>query len=296
MSEVGSHGYLHQAGAKYPEYLGLEWGPSLPVTIAMTLHALRVSYEVRKMLNASGRLPWFHEVFVLLTLSFGGGILTALLLGQPQPWLVNNGMVPTYSLVYLAVGFAPADIVYRILRAAAPLSDMALAAVDGAIRGYGVTASGVEMIRRMDGPISQSLTAMVVVGTLLGCGGGVIEDLIQMSKRQWAFRTPTLLQRPNYDMAITFTTVVFYILSTRAWVFSAQHPGLLGSHALDAAVSAVVPHLSPEMARVCCGLLCATALSVKSFGDYRAYPPNASGSTATAKPAKERASSTKKVQ
>ncbi|KAJ1986362.1 hypothetical protein H4R33_003403 [Dimargaris cristalligena] len=263
--------YLAHAEANYPVYLATEWGPHLPVAIAMTLHALRVSYEVRKMLNINGRLPMLHEVFVLLTLSFGGGIISASLLGNPQPWLVNNGMIPTYGLVYLAVGFFPGDFVFQLLRLLSPASDIFLAAVDGAIRGYGVTVAGVEMVRNMDGPISQSLTAMLVIGTVLGCGGGIIEDVIQMSKRSWALRTPTFFQRPNVDMGITFTTVVFYIFSTRLWRFDDQHPGLIGAAWLDAIIEWMIPELAPETARVLCGLFCAGALSYKALGDHRQY-------------------------
>ncbi|KAJ1912122.1 hypothetical protein IWQ60_009809 [Tieghemiomyces parasiticus] len=263
--------YLARAEQNYPVYLAAEWSPSFPVAIAMTLHALRVSYEVRKMLNCSGRLPTAQEIFALLTLSFGGGILSALMLGKPQPWLVNNGMIPTYTLVYLAVGFCPQDWVFRILRMLSPASDVFLAAVDGAIRGYGVTATGVEMVRGMEGPISESLTAMIIIGTVLGCGGGIIEDVIQFSKRSWNFRTPTLLQRPNFDIGITFSSVLFYIFSTRTWSFAVQHPGLIGAEWIDALIELLVPHLTPETARGVCGLFCAGSLAYKAVGDHVRY-------------------------
>ncbi|KAJ1657223.1 hypothetical protein IWQ61_003340 [Dispira simplex] len=252
----------------YSVFVNREWGPALPITITMTFHALRVSYEVRKLMQVRGRLHWAHEVFLLLTLSFGGGILTSLLLGRPQPWLINSAMVPTYSLVYLAVGFFPGDLVYKLLRACAPLSDIVLASLDGIIRGYGIPTAGVEHVRSLEGPISRSLSAMLIIGTVLGCGGGIIEDFIQISRPQWQLRTPTLLQRPNYDICVSFITAVFYIISTRAWTFRSVFT-TLSVEPFDW----IFPQLHPLDARVMCGLFCTVALAWKAYRDHQRFTP-----------------------
>ncbi|KAJ2719466.1 hypothetical protein GGI07_005200 [Coemansia sp. Benny D115] len=259
----------------YPALLSMHWDSSaLPVGIFMTLHALRVAYEVRKGQQTQGyRPPLFQGLFTMLTFSFGGAILTSLALGRPQAWLESNVAVPVYSLAYILMTRMPGDLLFWALQSTAPVSDVFLALVDGLIRGYGVTAAGVDMVRKgMQGqPIADSLVAWVVVGTVLGSGGGIIDDVVQFSKAAWTVRTPQLLSRgPSLDVKVSFAATMGYILTTHAWSFAEHAPGFPLSGLLDTLLR-MVPRVSDEEARLISGMLCAAVLGTSANSQARLF-------------------------
>ncbi|KAJ2877510.1 hypothetical protein IWW38_006555, partial [Coemansia aciculifera] len=218
---------VQQLAGAYPGVLQKQWiggiGESdavLPIGIFATLHAIRIAYEVRKSVQVNGRRPLMQELFTMLTFSFGGAILTALALGRTQPWLENNTTVPIYSAAYLLMAYMPGDYLFQFLRYTSPVSDVFLAGVDGLLRGYGVTAAGVDLVRKtMKGqPVADSLVAWILVGTVLGSGGGIIDDFLQISRAAWGFRTPSMLANGlSLDVKLSFAATVGYILTTHAW-------------------------------------------------------------------------------
>ncbi|KAJ2655960.1 hypothetical protein IWW48_005278 [Coemansia sp. RSA 1200] len=257
-----------QLAAGFPGLLSKPWvgggteGAVVPIGIFATLHALRIAYEVRKGAQASGRRPLLQELFTMLTFSFGGAVLTALMLGRTQPWLENNTTVPVYAGAYLLMSCVPGDLVYRFLRRTSPVSDVFLASVDGLIRGYGVTAAGVDLVRNtMRGqPVADSLVAWITVGTVLGSGGGIIDDVVQVSAASWGLRVPAMLSAgPSLDVKLSFCATVGYILTTHAWSFVEHAPGFPLSSSLDA-ILACVPRLSDQEAHLVSGLLCSAVL------------------------------------
>ncbi|KAJ1942938.1 hypothetical protein EC988_006363 [Linderina pennispora] len=167
----------------------------------------------------------------------------------------------------------PGDLLYKFLRRTSPVSDVFLASVDGLLRGYGVTAAGVDLVRKtMHGqPVAESLVAWVFVGTVLGSGGGIIDDLLQISQHSWTFRTPALATKGfSLDTKLSFFATVGYILTTHAWSFVEHAPGFPLSPLLDAVLN-LVPHLSEEEARLVSGLLCSSVLGTAahfSAGKY----------------------------
>ncbi|KAJ2466261.1 hypothetical protein GGI02_004430 [Coemansia sp. RSA 2322] len=275
MSALDGVPQLQQLAGAYPALLKRQWVEDavLPIGIFTTLHAVRIAYEVRKSVQASGRRPWQQELATMLTFAFGGAILTALALGRAQPWLESNTAVPVYSLVYLAMGYMPGDVLYGFLRRTAPVSDVFLASVDGLLRGYGVTAAGVDLVRKtMSGqPVADSLVAWVVVGTVLGSGGGIIDDCLQISSAAWGLRTPRMLaQGLSLDVKLSFAATVGYILTTHAWSFAERAPAFPMSAALDRLLY-LVPHLSDSEAHLLSGLLCSAVLGTAAHAQARKY-------------------------
>ncbi|KAJ2512992.1 hypothetical protein GGI11_004558 [Coemansia sp. RSA 2049] len=268
-----------QLAAGFPGLLSKPWvgggteGAAVPIGIFATLHALRIAYEVRKGAQASGRRPLLQELFTMLTFSFGGAVLTALMLGRTQPWLENNTTVPVYAGTYLLMACVPGDLVYRFLRRTSPVSDVFLASVDGLIRGYGVTAAGVDLVRNtMRGqPVADSLVAWITVGTVLGSGGGIIDDVVQVSAASWGLRVPAMLRAgPSLDVKLSFCATVGYILTTHAWSFVEHAPGFPLSAALDA-ILACVPRLSDQEAHLVSGLLCSAVLGTAAHAQACRY-------------------------
>ncbi|KAJ1920124.1 hypothetical protein H4219_001497 [Mycoemilia scoparia] len=254
----------------YPDLLSYEWwgGPGglFPIGVFMTLHAVRIAYDVRKVIDQTGRTNIFQEVFCMLAFSFGGTIITALMLGRPQPILESNLLIPVYAGAYILMSRLPGDGLYRLCRMTSPLSDVLLATVDGLLRGYGVTASGVDMVRlTLAGtPISNSLVGWIAIGTIGGCGGGIIDDFIQISKPQWGLRTPTMFRNPSFDFLICLGTTLSYIITTRIWKFSERLPDFPFSNLVDWIID-FAPHFSVEEARVVCSLVCAVLLGYRGY-------------------------------
>lgn len=272
--------YMKQAVQSYPGVLGSQWigganggDAILPIGIFATLHAMRIAYEIRKMTQLNGRRPMMQEMATMLTFSFGGAILTALALGRTQPWLENNTTVPVYAAVYLLMSRMPGDLLFKFLRYTSPVSDVFLAGVDGLLRGYGVTAAGVDLVRHtMKGyPVSDSLVAWILMGTVLGSGGGIIDDFLQISQAVWGFRTPSMLTNGlSLDVKLSFGATVGYILTTHAWSFAEHAPGFPLSSLLDTLLKSV-PQLEDQEAHLISGLMCAAVLSTAAHANAQKY-------------------------
>ncbi|KAJ2828089.1 hypothetical protein IWW50_001561 [Coemansia erecta] len=291
LSVLSGYPVMQHMASMYPSMLSKEWigstaadGASLlPIGIFATLHAVRVAYEVRKGMQLGGRQPILQELFTMLTFSFGGAILTALMLGRVQPWMESNTAVPVYALAYVLMARMPGDVLFGFLRRTAPVSDVFLASVDGLIRGYGVTAAGVDLVRGMQGhAASHSLVAWVVTGTVLGSGGGIIDDFVQVSAARWALRTPSMFTGVSLDIKLSFCATVGYILSTHAWSFAEHAPGFPLSALLDRAL-ALVPHVSDQEAHMISGLLCSAVLGTVAHARAAKYAAAERALAATAR-------------
>ncbi|KAJ1966137.1 hypothetical protein GGI12_000286 [Dipsacomyces acuminosporus] len=280
-SALGGFPQVQQLAEAYPSLLKRQWvggvGGSgdalLPIGIFTTLHAVRIAYEVRKSVQLNGRRPLLQELFTMLTFSFGGAILTALALGRAQPWLESNTAVLVYGGTYLAMSRLPGDFLFQFLRKTAPVSDVFLASVDGLLRGYGVTAAGVDLVRKtMKGePVSESLIAWIFVGTVLGSGGGILDDFLQISGSSWSFRTPSMVFNGfSLDVRLSFFATVGYILTTHAWSFTERAPGFVLSPVLDA-VLGLIPHLTEEESRLVSGLFCSAVLGTAAHFQAQKY-------------------------
>ncbi|KAJ1938699.1 hypothetical protein FBU59_004360, partial [Linderina macrospora] len=75
-STLGGFPQVQQLAKSYPALLKRNWiegvvdnEPLLPVGVFMTLHALRIAYEVRKGAQVRGRRPLVQEVLTMLTFS-----------------------------------------------------------------------------------------------------------------------------------------------------------------------------------------------------------------------------------
>ncbi|KAJ1940349.1 hypothetical protein GGF37_004012 [Kickxella alabastrina] len=273
ISALAGFPQVQRLATAYPSLLKKQWDGSLPIGIFMTLHAIRVAYEVRKTLQTRGRQPLLQELFTMLTFSFGGAILTGLALGRPQAWLESNITLPLYTTVFLLMSRMPGDLLYSALRVCAPVSDVFLASVDGLIRGFGVTAAGVDLVRTgMRGqPIADSLVAWVIIGTVLGSGGGIIDDFLQISRGAWALRTPEMLRSGlSLDVKLSFSATVGYILATHAWLFEERAPEFPLSSVLDWLLRAV-PRVSDQEAHLLSGLLCSAVLGTAAHAKAMAF-------------------------
>ncbi|CAG8516874.1 3949_t:CDS:2 [Scutellospora calospora] len=151
-----------------------------------------------------------------MIMSVGGSSTSAILTGKAPGWLASNTTMPTYLLIYSIMFYFPNS--YQVFTFIPSfILDPILLTVDGLIRANGICSLGVDNIRfgKQDNPLlNTSWVAILLCGSLCGCGGGLWESTFKFASPEWTFSTPSALLNPTYDMKISFITTLFYALTT----------------------------------------------------------------------------------
>ncbi|KAF9579445.1 hypothetical protein BGW38_004286, partial [Lunasporangiospora selenospora] len=153
-----------------------------------------------------------------------------MLLGMPPAWLGSNVVIPTYTLSFILIHYTP---LYEILLQNVPptVLDSFLILADGSLRALSISKNGVEGSRMRfaadshpngNGITSEPWFAMLFLGTIAGCGGGLWADLLKLKTHHWTLSTPSFFHTPTWDMKAAFLSAFFYATST-----SPQFYGLL---------------------------------------------------------------------
>ncbi|KAL1924354.1 uncharacterized protein VTP21DRAFT_7389 [Calcarisporiella thermophila] len=188
--------------------------PLFHFPLLSALHGIRVALEFRRSLEQSGtrrEIGWLQGFFAIMVASVGGSTTSAILMGIPPGWLASNTVLPAYAATYFAVFYLPG--VYPVLLRVRPLLDPFLISADGLTRFSAITSFAIdachfrpEVAPRLGG----SWIAMLVCGTIAGCGGGLWNDALQLGSAHWGLRTPRGFKTPTWDMAAAFLTAACY--------------------------------------------------------------------------------------
>ncbi|KAG0258803.1 hypothetical protein BG011_003061 [Mortierella polycephala] len=161
-------------------------------------------------------------------MSLGGGFTTSMLLGMPPSWLGSNIVVPTYVLSFFLVHYT---FVYDILKNMVPpaVLETILIIADGSLRALSIAKLGVDGSRmrfaadthRPDaGSLSEPWFAMLFLGMVSGCGGGMWADVLKLKTHQWTLSTPTFVHTATYDMKAALLSAFFYASSTSPQLYT----------------------------------------------------------------------------
>ncbi|KAJ3370519.1 hypothetical protein GGF31_004110 [Allomyces arbusculus] len=154
------------------------------VSYVTALHATRVCFGLFS--NHHSSVSLLHSWVAMCVLSFGGTTLSAFLLGHPPGWLLSNTTLPIYTAIYLLFRYGPA---HRILRLISFPTHLACAVGDGLARALAITRLGVDtVLARHPG----SYVAMLICGTLCGCGGGLLNSTFGFSQASWKLGVPVV--------------------------------------------------------------------------------------------------------
>ncbi|KAF9179406.1 hypothetical protein BGZ51_003592 [Haplosporangium sp. Z 767] len=213
----------------------------LPLSIFSALHGIRVSMAYRQAIEQAAeqslrdgtgvkpdRVPWGQALLSVLAMSLGGGFTTSMLLGMPPSWLGSNIVVPTYALSFFLVHYT---FVYDILKNMVPpaVLDPLLIVADGSLRALSIAKLGVDGSRMRfaadshrpgAGSLSEPWFAMLFLGMVSGCGGGMWADLLKLKTHQWTLSTPTFVHTATYDMKAALLTAFFYASSTSPQLYA----------------------------------------------------------------------------
>lgn len=100
------------------------------------------------------------------------------------------------------------------------LLNLIFVTADGMVRAIAICSSGVDNVRfgsfhGIDNKsMNSSWVAILICGSLCGCGGGILDSTFRISSPTWTFSTPTAFIKPSYDMKISFFIALFYALTT----------------------------------------------------------------------------------
>ena len=153
-----------------------------PFPLLDAIHAVAVAYEYRGLADKEQSLP--QRIIAVCITSLGGTSMGAVILGTPFGWASDNWTLPMYIIAPLIMELAPGDVVYKCL-SIQPVNFL-LTLLDDITWGAAITAWGMEHALSHK---AQTVNA-ILVGTLAGCGGGLMQATFSLLKADWKVTTP----------------------------------------------------------------------------------------------------------
>lgn len=192
----------------------------------------------------------FMQQFVAYVLScLGGTAMGSIILGQPIGWLASDRTLLVYLIVFLLSWMSATRGIFRALVNAQPFS-AAIGFIDDISWGNSVTLLGVQRAltpMHAASPIRSSFSACMVMGTLAGCGGGILRSDTTHTQRLHGLTGPMLPSltgiatgRPQWMIDCFSLLACLWLVfaccismmfgfNRRAWSFSVP-PQLSGHH------------------------------------------------------------------
>jgi len=147
--------------------------------------------------------------------AFGGSVITGtffvdvasdekgLLMGRPAAVLLTNSWVPTYWIMFALFNLPNSPLLetlspqtYRSIPGVSIAMGLAISVIDAMSRTFAISGT-IEGIRNSPYPhihvLSDSLLAMFVLGGVAAMGGGLLDGVFGLRKREWSVRTPSFL-------------------------------------------------------------------------------------------------------
>ncbi|CAM9260817.1 unnamed protein product, partial [Scytosiphon promiscuus] len=223
-----------------------DWSESLAISFKDGLPRLSVldlfgSILTCEAYRGMARFPK-HAVETLVACSlmqFGGTLLVGVLvLGQTPSWMHSFTAWPALAVAWWLTFFCPRDLWHaRAMRSRVAVF----------VAAFGRAVSASHAITSWDK--SMALTAQyekatisvgctILCGTLAGCGGGILADLLSLEGDSWNLqRTPQALASPSFSVQRCFgASCLYYVLADPHGHLSADAPfplSLLGSLSVD---------------------------------------------------------------
>jgi hypothetical protein len=176
-------------------------------------HALALARDFQH--NAE-RQPFFQQLVAFLLTCLGGTALGSLLLGQPIGWLGNDVIVATYVCIFFLSWNPWTRGLFKAIVNAPGIATI-IGLIDDASWGNSVTMLGVQRALiplHAQSPVKSSTTAALLLGTLAGCGGGLIRMTFNMNRREWFFSVPRHLSAPHFPVRLSASmALLFYVLT-----------------------------------------------------------------------------------
>jgi hypothetical protein len=218
-------------------------------------------------------------------------------MGRPAAVLLTNSWIPTYWIMFILFNLPNSPVLqvlspasYRSVPAVSLALGVAISVIDGISRTFAI-AGTIEGIRNSPYPhihvMKDSWVALLILGGIAAMGGGLIDGLIGLRKREWSLRTPSFLINDREGWAFRWCAVcaALYIVLTDvtlsqyvASIFDAFHLAPLSHLVAPKLVfvkdsnKLVSPYLPAEAKTLICSLLIGAIAWRNVFEDIIAPP------------------------
>ncbi|CAM9205982.1 unnamed protein product [Ascophyllum nodosum] len=222
------------------------WSEAWAITVADGLPGLSVLDLFGSMLTCQSyrRVARFpkHAVETLVACSlmqFGGTLLVgALVLGQTPSWMSSSTAWPALAVCWWLTFFSPWDLWHgRAMRHKGVVFIAALGRAFSA--SHAITSWGADKALTAHFEKARLSTGCAILcGTLAGCGGGILADLLNLEGDSWKLqRTPGALASPSFSVQRCFgASCLYYVLADPHGYLSPEAPfplSWLGSWSVD---------------------------------------------------------------
>jgi hypothetical protein len=180
------------------------------------------------------RIPPIAALVSTFIVGFGGSTIAAMMLGKPLGVLQGNVNIPVYSAVAMLVYYFPSGVFFRALEVNRVILAPLLTVVEAVSKAGTISKVGVDgVLGHASGQYSDSIFAAIVVGTVSGCGGGVLGSLMNLRYSSWSFGTPAQFVSPNKSMVLSFVSSIAYLCLYRTPVVARTSVGMFLAMLLD---------------------------------------------------------------
>ncbi|CAM9352882.1 unnamed protein product, partial [Phaeothamnion confervicola] len=168
--------------------------------------------------RATAALPrhTLEAVVACTLIRFGGTLLAhVFVLGQAPSWIASPTALPSLCLAFWLTFFCPGDLWHRLVTVVGPFR-FAVTAAAWVSTTHAITSWGLEKALHADHVrASTSLLCAVLCGTISGCGGDILGDLLGLSDPDMGFRrTPRALRTPTFGLKRAFLAATLYYFLT----------------------------------------------------------------------------------
>ncbi len=170
----------------------------------------------------------------VLSIVYKGGsfLKTAVILGQSWAWIQGMYNVPVYVLVVMAMHYMPRDLLFKALESIAVVAEPVMIVSEAASQALAISSMGVDAVRmhlssRAGG--DGIMYAAIICGTIAGCGGSIIANMLGVESGSWSVRTPAQLKSPTCKVIAPFVGAIVYFGLTDRMHLRAMWPKFLGA-------------------------------------------------------------------
>ena len=138
-------------------------------------------------------------------------------MGKPIGWIQGNINIPVYTIVALTVYYLPGDILFRSLENVRFILIPIFTLIEAISKCETIANVGVDgvLLHKGSEVFERSIFAALVIGTISGCGGGILGSMINVRESDWRFSTPSQFKNPNTSMILSFFCSIIYLLLHR---------------------------------------------------------------------------------
>lgn len=178
-----------------------------PLNILSIIHVIAVCWEIRRSV-AVNELSFYHTMSLIIIRSFGGTTLAAMLLGIPAPWIISSTAIPTVLIVWAVMYYSPYDFVYKILCYLDKILFPIVKMLDSISSCFSIVLFGIESAQSRSLGFFSSLT----LGTLSGCGGGLVASMLGLHKKKLILAAPNHFYSLKNSLTYSIVISVMFLL------------------------------------------------------------------------------------